>query len=89
MGKRKNVRERGKLKFSEYFKKLNIGDYVAIKREKSVDNNLPKRIQGKTGIVDSKRGSSYVVKIKEISKEKLFIVQPIHLKKIKVTEVIR
>ena len=45
MSKRKTLRERSKIRFSEYFKKLKEGDKVAVVREKSVSCNFPKRIQ--------------------------------------------
>lgn len=80
MAKRKPVRERGKIRFSEYFKKLNKGDRVAVKKEQSVENNFPKRIQGRTGIVIGQRGSNYIINLKELNKEKTFIIHPIHLK---------
>lgn len=83
MVKRKNIKERGKIKFSEYFKELKDGEYVAVKKEMSVDASFPKRIQGRTGIVIGKRGSDYIIKLKEFSKEKVFIINPIHLKRIK------
>ncbi len=83
MGKRKKMRERGKVRFSEYFKELKEGDKVAVKREQSVDASFPKRIQGRTGTVKGKRGKSLVVNLKEFAKEKIFIISPIHLKKIK------
>ncbi len=34
MGKKKNIRQRGKIQFSEYFKELKINDKVAIVQEK-------------------------------------------------------
>ena len=83
MSKRKKVRERGKIRFSEYFKELKIGDKVAIKQEKSVASFFPERIQGKTGTVIGKRGKGYIVAVKEILKEKKFIIPAIHLKRIK------
>ena len=86
MGRKKNIRERGKIKFSEYFKELEAGDRVAVVREQSVVASFPQRIQGRTGIVEGKRGSSYIVKLKELNKEKTFIIPAIHLKKIKVSE---
>ena len=82
MSKRKTLRERSKIRFSEYFKKLKEGDKVAVVREKSVSCNFPKRIQGRTGVVTGKRGSNYIINLKEINKEKQFIVHPIHLKRI-------
>ncbi len=83
MAKRKPVRERGKFKISEYFKTLKEGDRVAVKREKRESANFPKRIQGRTGQVIGVRGGSYLVKLKEFAKEKTFIIQPVHLKRIK------
>ena len=83
MAKRKTIRERSKVKFSEYFKKLEKGDIVAVSREQSEVASFPKRIQGRTGVVEGKRGASYLVRLKEFSKEKVFIIAPIHLKRIK------
>ena len=80
MARRKSMRERGKIKFSEYFKSLKEGDRVAVKAERSISNNLPKRIQGRTGTVIGKRGRSYIISLKELNKEKTFIIHPIHLK---------
>jgi large subunit ribosomal protein L21e len=82
MLKRKKIRERGKTRLSKYFQALNIGDRVAVVKELSERAVFPNRIQGKTGIVSGKRGRAYIVKIKDIEKEKLFIINPIHLKKI-------
>jgi len=81
---RKKIRMRGKLQFSRYFQELEKGDFVAIVRESAVQSNLPKRIQGKTGSVEGKRGRAYIVKVRDNDKEKRFIINPIHLKKIEV-----
>jgi len=83
MVRRKDVRTRGKLQFSRYFQNLKVGDSVAIIRERSEQINFPERLQGRTGTVEGKRGRSYVVKIKDQNKEKILIIEPIHLKKIK------
>lgn len=80
------MKERGKFKISEYFKILKKGDKVAMKREQSLAAYFPKRVQGRTGEVVEKKGSNYVVKLKEFNKEKKFIVHPIHLKRIKMQE---
>ena len=82
MVRRNPMKEKGKLRFSEYFKKLNIGDKVAVKKDMAVNCNFPKRIQGRTGVIVSKRGRCYVIKLNEFNKEKTFIIEPIHLKKI-------
>ncbi len=81
--KNKNIRNRGKLSLSQYFKELKEGDIVAVKKELSVGSNFPKRLQGRSGVVEAKRGRAYVIKIKDIEKEKRFLIEPIHLKKLK------
>jgi len=83
MSKRKSMKERGKIRLSEYFKELKEGDKVAIKKEKSIKAGFPDRFQGLTGTVVRKQGRSYVVKFKDFKKEKTLIVQPIHLKRLK------
>jgi ribosomal protein L21E len=83
MANKKPVRTRGKLSLSKYFQKFKEGDFVAISREKSIPVNFNKRLQGNTGVVKSKKGKTYVIKIKEVKKEKEILVEPIHLKKIK------
>lgn len=83
MIKRKNIREKGKLSLSKYFQKFSEGDRVAIVREHSENPKFPKRIQGLTGKIEGMRGKAYLVKVKEGNKEKLHILKPVHLKKIK------
>lgn len=82
MVKRKSPRTRGKLQFSRYFQELNPGDRVSVIKELSQKSNFPERLQGRTGVVDGKKGRVYVVKIKDLNKEKDFLIEPIHLKKI-------
>ena len=86
MVKRKDVRTRGKLQLSKYFQEFKEGDSIAVIREPSVISNFPKRLQGRTGVVEHKRGKTYMVKIKDQNNEKRFLIQPIHLKKIKQPE---
>lgn len=83
MVKRKPIRTRGKLPLSKYFQELKEGDFVAVVRDVSEKANFPERLQGKTGIVEEKKGKVYGIKIKDIEKEKKFLIHPIHLKKIK------
>lgn len=85
MVRRKPIRTRGKLQLSKYFQELKDGEPVAVVREISLNTSFPKRLQGKTGFVAGKKGRSYIVKIKDINKEKEFLIAPIHLKKIKQT----
>ena len=85
MLKRKKTREKGKIRLSEYFKELKGGDVVAIKRDLSLPEGrgFPRRIQGKTGVVNGKRGRCYIIKMKDYNMEKSYIVHPVHLKKLK------
>jgi len=79
--KAKSVRTKGKLQLSRYFQEFNEGDSVSVVRERAVGAGFPERIQGRTGIIESKRGRAYMVKIKDINQEKRFLIQPIHLKR--------
>ena len=83
MVRRKKVRTRGKLQLSRYFQELKEGVKVSIVRERSIAGSFPKRLQGRTGVVEAKRGRAYMIKLKEQNKEKRFLIEPIHLKKIK------
>jgi len=81
--RRKNIRERGKLQLSRYFRDIKEGERVAVVIEKSVKSSFPERIQGRTGVIINKRGKAYLVEIKDQNKDKKFLIEPIHLKKIK------
>ncbi|MBT7706638.1 50S ribosomal protein L21e [archaeon] len=81
MAKGKPVRRKGKIRFSEYFKKLKDGDMVSVVAEKSVCSSFPKRIQGLTGKVVRSQGSFKVVELKDKDKTKTFIMHPVHLRK--------
>jgi len=83
MVRNKSVRTRGKLQLSKYFQDLKKGDRVSVVREWAMSSSFPGRLQGRTGEVEEKRGKSYIIKIKDVEKEKKFIIDAIHLKKIK------
>jgi len=83
MGKKKPVRTRGKLNLSRYFQKLNKGEKVSVINEPAVQSDFPKRLQGRTGIVEGKRGRTYIICIKDQNKEKKFLIAPVHLVKLK------
>ena len=82
MVNRKSVRTRGKISFSRYFAKFNEGDSVAYVEEKSINSNIPKRLQGRTGKIFGMKGKSYIVKMKDQTKEKTYLIEPVHLRKI-------
>ena len=86
MVKSKSVRSRGKLQLSKYFRKFANGDHVAVVREISLQSKFPKRLQGKVGVIEDRRGKAYIVRIKDKNTEKRYIIEPIHLKKMDVFE---
>ena len=67
----------------KYFKKLKIGESVAIITQQSVPSSYPKRIVGMSGKVVGVRGMSMIVKLMDGNLSKQYIVKPIHLKKLK------
>jgi len=83
MNKKKKQREHGKIKFSRYFQKFKKGDRVAVIKELALQPKFPKQIQGRSGVIESKRGSAYIVKINDLNKEKVYIIHPVHLIKLK------
>jgi len=83
MSRRKSVRTRGKIKLSRYFQDFEVGENVAIVKEASISHNFPDRFQGRTGVVKGKRGKAYLVEIMDSKKKKTFLIEPVHLKKIK------
>jgi ribosomal protein L21E len=83
MLKRKKQRERGKIKFSRYFQKFKKGDKVAVIMELSQNPKFPKQLQGRSGIIQSMKGKSYIVRINDLNKEKEYIIHPVHLRRLK------
>ena len=83
MSKGKRIRDKGKIRLSEYFKKFNENDKVAVVKEFGVSSAFPKRIVGKTGKVIGTRGNFIIIQINDGDKMKTFIIHPIHLKKLK------
>jgi len=83
---KKKIRTRGKIQLSRYFQNLKKGDSVAVVKEPSINSNFPVRLQGRTGTIFEKRGRAYIVKIKDQKKEKTFIIEPIHLKRLTKTK---
>ena len=86
MAKSKSIRMRGKTPLSRQFQNLEQGDSVSVIREIAVASSFPERLQGRTGTVAEKRGRAFVVDINDNGKEKKFIIEPIHLKKINTTQ---
>ncbi|VVB80575.1 50S ribosomal protein L21e [uncultured archaeon] len=83
MTKRKSIRQKGKIQFSEYFKELKLNDKVAIVKEKSIPSYYPERMVGSTGVVIGNKGKSKIVRIMDGNLAKDYIVHPIHLKRLR------
>lgn len=83
MIKKKSQRNHGKIKLSQYFQDFENGDRVAVVRELALQPKFPKNLQGRSGVIKSKRGKSYVVKINDLNKEKTYIIHPVHLRRLK------
>ena len=83
MIRRKQFKNKGKIKLSRYFQRFEKGDIVTVISELALQPRFPKKIQGRTGTVEGKRGNSYILKIKDLNKEKTYIIHPVHLVKIK------
>ena len=81
---RKEIRQKGKISLRNYFQKFNDGDKVYLKSEPAVQKGMyHPRFMGKVGKIDGKRGNCYKVCINDVTKEKILIIHPVHLEKIK------
>jgi len=78
----KKVREKGKLRLSSYFKKIEDGVSVALVTDVGVRASYPARLKGMSGKVLGSRGRFKLVEIKDGNKAKTFIVHPVHLRKL-------
>jgi ribosomal protein L21E len=86
MAGRKQIRTRGKFSLQRFFQRFVEGDHVDVVRERRLESNFPRRLQGRTGIVEGMRGRACIVRIKDQTMPKQYIIQPVHLKKIKQIE---
>ena len=86
MLKRKKPRTKGKISFSRYFQTFKPGDYVAVARELSIPFGYSKRVQGRTGRIIERKGSSYHVEINDLNKKKYYFIKPIHLTRVEVSK---
>ncbi|MFH1238044.1 MAG: 50S ribosomal protein L21e [archaeon] len=80
---RKSIREKGKLRLSQYFKKIEDGANVAVVTDLGVQSMFPKRLKGMNGTVIGSLGKFKSVQIKTGNKTKTFIIHPAHLRVLK------
>ena len=80
---RKHYSLRGKISLRKYFQEFKKGDRVGFKAEPAIHKGMYfRRYNGKTGVIECKRGNCYEIKIKDRNKEKMLIVHPVHLNKL-------
>lgn len=79
---RKSARTRGKISFTKFFAKYEVGDNVVLNAEPALQKNLYHgRFHGRSCIVTGKRGDCYELKLQDGGKAKMIIVHPVHLKR--------
>ncbi len=79
----KPAKRKGKISAKRYLTEFSEGDRVSLGVEPAVHEGLyDPRFIGMTGIVSSRKGSCYEVKVRDMGKEKRVIVHPVHLKKV-------
>jgi len=76
----KKTRERGLQPLGKLLHVYELGDRAIIKIDPSVHKGMPHaRYQGRVGIIEEKRGSAYIIRVKEGRKIRSLIVCPEHL----------
>jgi len=83
MTKKKNIREKGKIRLSDYFRKIKDGDRVCVVDEKTLNKSFQDRIIGMSGKVIGSKGRSKIVQIDDGNLTKQYTIHPINLKKLK------
>jgi large subunit ribosomal protein L21e len=77
---RKKPRERGKIGLSRILRPYKPGEKVTILIEPSVHKGMPhRRYHGRVGLIQGKRGKSYVVHVEMGKQIKQIIARPEHL----------
>jgi len=77
---RKRPRERGKIGLSRILRGYQPGEKVTILIEPSMHKGMPhRRYHGRVGVIDEKRGKSYVVRVQIGRDTKQIIARPEHL----------
>jgi len=80
----KTRRTRGKVPLTKVFAVFKEGEKVVLKAEPAVQTGMYHiRFHGKVGVVKGKQGRCYNVEIKDGSKRKVLILNPVHLKRMK------
>jgi large subunit ribosomal protein L21e len=80
---KRHSKDKGTVKIANFMQTFENGDKVCLKADSSYQKGMYfHRFHGKTGIITSKKGWCYIVKINDRKKEKELIVHPVHLKRL-------
>ena len=75
---------RAKFKPEKFLKEFKPGDKVIISPDPSVQKGMPySRFKGRMGVIEEKRGSAYMVRVRTGKQVKSVISGPEHLKALK------
>ena len=78
---RRTRSQRGKTSISVFLQEFKKGDMVFIKPDPSVHKGMPhRRFFNKHGTVKGKKGSSYILEVKDKNMKKEIICSPAHLR---------
>jgi ribosomal protein L21E len=79
----KSTRKKGKISLTQMFAKFTVGDKVLLYAEPAVQKGIfHRRFYGKTGIVKGSQGKCYKVEVNDNKKPKIFVVHPVHLRRV-------
>lgn len=80
---KKEQSQKGKISIRNYLQKLDVGDKVSLIVEPAVQSGMYRpKFMGQIGTVIGKKGRCYQVEINDMSKRKILVVHPVHLKKV-------
>ncbi|MBN1645559.1 50S ribosomal protein L21e [Candidatus Woesearchaeota archaeon] len=79
---RKGPSRQGKVKIRDFLQSFKEGDRVVLKAEPAYQKGMyHPRFHGKRAVVVGKKGDCYECQFKDIDKQKIVIVHPVHLQK--------
>ncbi len=80
---RKSIRQRGKISLRRYLQEFQVGDVVSLNAEPGVQSGMYfPSYHGKKGKFAGKRGTNYIVALRDGSLTKKIIVHPVHLHRV-------
>ena len=80
----KHYTKKGKISISRFFREYAEGERVILLAEPGYQNGMYyPRFHGKSGLIMKKRGACYEILIKDGRKDKMVVVHPVHLERLK------